>query len=805
MYGILRAERERGFDDGVVVGGLDEFIRQRAGDLAPHLSGIESYASLTPEQRGEWAGRVVRSMRAALKDAGVSAAQPPTPKPAPRKRPPPQKSQRRPPQPQPPLKLGDDISLLKGVWRNTLPRLQKLGVEKVGDLVYMFPSRHSDFTAVRKVAQLTPGDVQTAILTVWESSQTMLGRRKSSQAALGDDTGIVRAVWFGNPWIAPQLKRGGAVALSGKVSVFRGNLVFQSPEFELLESDADADRAGRLSPVYPTTQGLPQRSLRALVRRALDAALDEVEEFLPEDVRHRVGLIGLRDAVRLMHYPDDLSDFRDARRRLAFDEMFMHQLSLLMRRRRWKDAGEAQPLSADAAALDAFLSSLPFDLTAAQTRAMREILADMSGSRAMSRLLQGDVGSGKTVVAVVAALVAARNGRQAAIMAPTEILAEQHFLTVCGLLDGPGFVPAGGGIQRLHAAGLDRPLVVALLLGAQRKRERGDIAAMLSAGMIDIIVGTHALIQKSVEIPNLALAVVDEQHRFGVLQRAMLREKGVHPHFLAMSATPIPRSLSMTIYGDLDVSLVDELPPGRKPVRTRFVPSDRRDSAYQFMRGEIEAGRQAFVVCPLIDESESIQTSAAQREYERLSSVVFPDLAVGLVHGRMSLVEKEAVMGQFERRELDVLVATPVIEVGIDVPNATVMLIDGAERFGLSQLHQFRGRVGRGAHQSHCLLMSESPGAEAVKRLKLLERISDGFELAEEDLKMRGAGDYLGTRQSGVPSFRVAQITDQDIIALARREADLLLSRDAELARPEHARLAARFAELQADATAEAS
>ena len=436
------------------------------------------------------------------------------------------------------------------------------------------------------------------------------------------------------------------------------------------------------------------------------------------------------------------------------------------------------PLSFDASALGSFLDSLPFVLTGAQLQSVRDVLTDIQSDSAMNRLLQGDVGSGKTVVAVVAMLAAVHSGRQAAFMAPTEVLAEQHYLTVCGLLGADRSDLSGGNIQRLEVAGLDRPLVVALLLGGHRKRAKDDLHSLMSAGMIDVIIGTHALIQDPVDIPNLALAVVDEQHRFGVLQRASLRNKGERPHMLAMSATPIPRSLALAIHGDLDVSIIDEMPPGRRAIRTRFVDDERRDAAYAFIRKEVEAGRQAFVVCPLIDESEIIQTKAAQEEYNLLSTKVFPDRSVDLLHGRMSLQTKQRVMDGFKDGDTDILVSTPVVEVGIDVPNATVMLIDGAERFGLSQLHQFRGRVGRGNHQSYCLLLSESPGTEALKRLKLLERISDGFSLAEEDLKLRGPGDYLGTRQSGIPPFRVAQITDQDILSMAHREARRLLSED---------------------------
>ena len=804
LYDILIKERSLGFKDDVVIGGLDCFLQQSVAILDPVLGDTLPYGPLSPEERSAWADQAVHRMRSAL------ARQPKSPTRSPKLA----RAQRSQTTKRAPaivnegddsLRMSDDIAEMRGVWKNTLTRLRNMDVESVGDLVHLFPSRHNDFSGVRKVAQLVPGEDQTAILTVWEARQTMLGRQKSTQAVLGDDTGNVRAVWFNMPWLAAQLKPGSQVVLSGKLNVFRGSPVFETPEYETLDGREERVHAGRLVPVYPSTQGLAQRTIRSLVWRALQACLSEFEEFIPDDMLHQAGLIGIRNAMEQIHYPSDWDGFQAARRRLAFDELFMLQMSVLERRKQWKDEDRGVPLHVDAGLIDTFLKSLPFELTGAQSRALKDITDDLRSSSAMSRLLQGDVGSGKTVVAAAAMLVAVHNGRQAALMAPTEILAEQHFLSICQMIADDRFDDAGGSIQRVHVAGFDRPVTVALLLGGYRKRLKDDLHSMLSAGVIDVVIGTHALIQEAVEIPNLALAIIDEQHRFGVSQRAALREKGLRPHVLAMSATPIPRSLSLTLYGDLDVSAIDEMPPGRQTIRTRFVESDRRDAAYGFLRDEVKAGRQAFVVCPLIDESEVVQTKAAQEEYDRLSNHVYPDRTVGLLHGRMSLREKEEIMDRFKRGELEILVSTPVVEVGIDVPNASVMLIDGAERFGLSQLHQLRGRVGRGPHQSHCLLMSESPGSESLQRLKLLERISDGFQLAEEDLKLRGMGDYLGTRQSGLPSFRIAQITDQDILSLARREALRLMAVDPDLSKPEHQALGQRFAQYDRQLSGELS
>ena len=790
LYNILRQERDRDFDDSAVIGGLDAFLKRSSEDLSGVLDDIPVYGSMAPSERSKWADSAVGDIRKHLTDTPRAPSQ--TDSPAPPARPSSKPPARR-RVPRTPLKITDGVTAIKGVWKKNVSRLESIGVHTVRDLIHLFPARHNDFSSIRTVAELVPGDNQTAILTVWEASETMLGRQKSTQAVLGDETGNIRAVWFNNPWLASQLKSGSKVMLSGKVNVFMGNPVFQGPEYEVLDNPESGVHTGRLVPVYPSTQGLSQRVLRSLVRTVLDSCLDQVEEYLPEDLLHRSGLIGRPDAIRQMHYPDDWDAFRAARRRLAFDELFLLQLSVVRRRLEWKERGGAVPLSFDASVLDSFLDSLPFELTDAQLNSVQDVLTDIRSDSAMNRLLQGDVGSGKTVVAVVAMLAAVHSGRQAAFMAPTEVLAEQHYLTVCGLLGGDMSDLTQGNIRRFRVAGLDRPLVIALLLGGYRKRAKDDLHSLMSAGMIDVVIGTHALIQDPVDIPNLALAVVDEQHRFGVLQRAALRSKGERPHVLAMSATPIPRSLALAIHGDLDVSVIDEMPPGRRAIRTRFVDEERREAAYAFVRKEVEAGRQAFVVCPLIDESEVIQTKAAQEEYNRLSTEVYPDLSVDLLHGRMSLQVKQQVMDGFKDGSTDILVSTPVVEVGIDVPNATVMLVDGAERFGLSQLHQFRGRVGRGSHQSHCLLLSASPGTEALKRLRLLERISDGFSLAEEDLKIRGPGDYLGTRQSGLPPFRVAQFTDQDILSVAHREARRLLSQDADLSSAEHRPLARAF------------
>jgi ATP-dependent DNA helicase RecG len=476
---------------------------------------------------------------------------------------------------------------------------------------------------------------------------------------------------------------------------------------------------------------------------------------------------------------------------------------VLGRKRDWQESQPGSPFNVKTSVLDTFLSFLPFELTLAQQRALGEILADLEKPRPMSRLLQGEVGSGKTVVATAALLVAAASGYQGAFMAPTEILAEQHFTNVGQILSRAGHQVVEEDNLRSYSGLLSHPLTVALLIGDINQARKQEIQQLILSGDIDIVIGTHALIQKEVEFHRLGLAVVDEQHRFGVAQRSALRQKGFNPHVLVMTATPIPRTLALTLYGDLDLSVIDQLPPGRQAVKTKWLKPAQRDSAYVFVRRQVAEGRQAFIICPLVEESEAIQAKAAVAEYERLSEEVFPDLRLGLIHGRMSAVEKDEVMHRFRAGELDILVSTPVVEVGIDVPNATVMLVESADRFGLSQLHQFRGRVGRGQEQSYCMLLAENPSEVGRERLDLIEKIQDGFQLAEEDLRLRGPGEFFGTRQSGLPDLRMAKLSDVALLELARSEAIRLFETDPTLEKPEHHSLAKELARVWQHGAAE--
>jgi ATP-dependent DNA helicase RecG len=689
--------------------------------------------------------------------------------------------------------LADSVRLLPGVGAGRATQLQQLGVETVGDLLRLYPRRYIDYGDVQPIASLLFGRM-TTIHGVVESADVVRTRtgKEMVDVVVSDGTGRIHATWF-NPWIARQLTPGTPVSLSGRVEQMRGNLCLMNPEWETL--GAETLSTGRLTPVYPLTKNLYQKTLRPLMRAALDAGLNLVEDPLPEEVRARENVIGFAEALEWVHFPDGETskitqdNLYAAQRRLAFDEFLTLQLGLLRRKQEW----QGQPGNAvviDEQALGAFYGLLPFELTGAQVRAVGEILADMARPEPMTRLLQGDVGSGKTIVAAIAAFSAIRAGYQVALMAPTEILAEQH----------------GRGLEQVFAALPEelRPRL-GFLTGSVSGLARETVYAGAADGSVDLLIGTQALIQGAVEYHRLGLAIVDEQHRFGVEQRGLLRGKGDAPDVLVMTATPIPRTLALTLHGDLDVSTLDELPPGRQPITTHWIQERQRAEAYRFVRQEVEQGRQAFVVFPLVEESEVIEARAAVAEHARLSREVFPDLRVGLLHGRMKPSEKDATMIAFRDHEIDILVSTSVIEVGIDVPNATVMLIDGADRFGLSQLHQFRGRVGRGAEKSTCILVSGDASMDGRTRLQAMVDTQDGFKLAQIDLDIRGPGDFLGTRQSGFPELQMASFADVRDLERARAAAERILAADPELRLARHALLRARVDAFWARTVADVS
>ncbi len=678
--------------------------------------------------------------------------------------------------------LSAPVTVLSRVGASTAEKLARLGVRTLGDLLFTFPHRYDDYTRMKPINRLLPGETVTVIGTVTRADlRNVSGGRKLFEIAFGDGSGTLSVSWFNQPWLRERMRPGAQLVLRGRVDLYLGRLTMTNPEWEPLERDML--QTGAITPVYPLTEGLTMRTMRRLMRQTVEYWADRIPDYLPPGTLERADLCDLGWALRQLHLPDSWDALDLARRRIVFDELLLLQLGVMAHRREWQSV-PGVPLRVDDAWLEAFLAALPYALTGAQRRALDDIRADMAAAVPMNRLLQGDVGSGKTVVAAIAMSVAVANGAQAALMAPTGILAEQHFKSISRLLASSPVVEAAR---------------VRLLTGATPEAERAEIYARLADGSINVVIGTHALIQGGVAFANLGLAVVDEQHRFGVEQRGALRGKGVNPHLLVMTATPIPRTLALTLYADLDLSIIDEMPPGRTPVETRVILPKERERAYAFIRHEIEKGRQAFVIYPLVEGGEDGQGEmSAVRQAEFLQREIFPNNKVGLLHGRLPPDAKDAVMAAFAAGEIDILAATSVVEVGIDVPNASVMMIEGAERFGLAQLHQFRGRVGRGEHVSYCLLVTgDAPTEEGIERLAAMEATTDGFKLAEIDWQMRGPGDLMGTRQAGVGTLHLTELMNPHLVELAQREARTLFAEDPDLALPEHTLLAGRIRQLQ--------
>jgi len=835
---MLRNEGTRGYDNKTVSGGLGKFVpafeqqaRKSGFDdavIAEAVAWMRDYGSLAPEQRAEAAKAFLPKLPTAPPKPQLTQPQekpppmektaftqevesaptmdsapvreiapppaapasqpiqpprrdPPRPRPAPRPIPPkpaPTKRRALPPEPAG-VGLDAPLTVLRGIGPKQAENLQRLGLRSMRDALFFFPRRHVDYSHLKPINRLEYGEEVTIVATVWDAGTKRIqgGRAVMVTGVLSDGTGMIEVTWFNQPWLANKLTPGRQVQVAGRVDSYLGRLTLKGPVLESV--DRESLETGRIVPVYPLTKDVSATAMRRWMYEAVGYTAPKVSEHLPEEIRSRGNLIPYSEALSQIHFPDSQESLAAARKRLAFDEMMLLQLGVQKQRAEWK-AETAQPLTIDDAPLNDQIAGLPYELTGAQKRALADIRADMSRTAPMNRLLQGDVGSGKTVVAALAMTVAVNAGAQAAMMAPTAILAEQHYRNL-----------------KLQIPNLESQ--IALLLGSTPDSEKRAIYDGLRGGTIKIVVGTQAVIQEKVEFANLGLVVVDEQHRFGVSQRAKLRGKGGNPHLLVMTATPIPRTLALTLYGDLDLSIIDEMPPGRLPIDTRILYVDERERAYAFLRKQVQDGRQAYVICPLVEESEKVEAKAAVDEYERLQTQIFPDLRLGLLHGRMKADEKEAAMAAFRNGETQVLVSTSVVEVGVDVPNASTVLVEGANRFGLSQLHQFRGRVGRGAHQSYCLLASDlgsNAKDESNARLRAMEQSQDGFALAEKDLELRGPGEFLGTRQSGFGDLRLAKLTDLPLIYLARREAASLLAADPKLERPGHAAIAERLAEF---------
>jgi ATP-dependent DNA helicase RecG len=663
-----------------------------------------------------------------------------------------------------------------------------LDIHSLGDMLYYFPRRYDDYTQLKPINRLFYGQEVTVIATVQSINARPIrgGRQQMVEVIVNDGSGALRVNWFNQPWIGRRLREGMHVVLSGKVEQYLGRLVMNNPEVEQLEQQSL--HTNRIVPVYSLTANITQHWLRRMMFQVVSYWAPRVQDYLPEGVRRSADLIDLPNALLQVHFPDSQERLHAARERLAFDEIFLLQLGVLRQKRTWQSR-TARVFETTSDWLDEQVGCLPFTLTSAQQHALADVRADLASGHPMNRLLQGDVGSGKTVIAALAIAMLARHGAQSAILAPTSILAEQHYLNLQKLLTEKS-KPDSATQPALQ------PNEIVLLTGATPEPEKNDTRERLASGEIKLVVGTHALIEDPITFSDLQLAIIDEQHRFGVEQRAALRRKGDNPHLLVMTATPIPRSLALTVYGDLDLSLMDEMPPGRQLVETHVLLPRERERAYSLIHNQVEKNYQAFIIYPLIEEGETEEAQpaghGAVEEHARLQSQVFPNHVLGLLHGRLKADEKEAVMAGFRDREIDVLVSTSVVEVGVDIVNATVMLVEGANRFGLAQLHQFRGRVGRGEAQAYCLLIPETADHAENERLSAMVETNDGFILAERDLEQRGPGEFLGTRQSGYHSeLRMASLTDIRLIEKARRQAQAIFEADPDLEGAEHQSLAA--------------
>ncbi|MFH1030854.1 MAG: ATP-dependent DNA helicase RecG, partial [bacterium] len=675
------------------------------------------------------------------------------------------------------FKLSTPVKDLSKIGQATASRLKKLGIETVEDLIFYFPFRYDDFSEVLKIGELKPG-IKASVegrIDLIHNKRSPVKKKIITEAMITDETGSIKAIWFNQPFLTKTLRIGDIVSLGGRVDYDYHGIQMTSPSYEKLGYSKETIHTGRLVPVYSITENLTQKQIRTLINIVIDA-VEEIEEYLPNEISERYLFLDIKKAVREIHFPSSNKFLDEAKRRLKFDELFLLQLEAQILRSNLRQKKAVVLEFIESEVVD-FVKKLPFRLTDAQRKAAWEILKDLQKEQPMNRLLEGDVGSGKTVVAAISMYNTVLNGYQAVMMAPTEILARQHFENFSKLFFGFGI-----SIGLLTRTALEIRNWKLEIKDEREKMTKSKFIKMIKEGEVDIVIGTHALLQEKVEFKDLALAIIDEQHRFGVEQRKTLREKSgdpnTMPHFLSMTATPIPRSLALTVYGDLDLSVLDEMPVGRKKIITKVVAPENRGKAYAFIKKQIFEGRQAFVICPLIDPSDKMGFKSVTEEYKKLDKEIFKDIAIGMLHGKMKSKEKEEVMAKFLAREIKILVSTSVVEVGVDVQNASVMMIEGADHFGLAQLHQFRGRVGRSEHQSYCLLFSDATGQNSHERLLALERSNNGFELAEKDLEFRGPGQVYGVEQSGIPDLKIASLSDYGIIKEAKKEAENLMKID---------------------------
>jgi len=681
------------------------------------------------------------------------------------------------------------IQYLKGIGPKRAKNFMARGVNTIEELLYYFPCRYEDRRNFAKISGLKEGQFYTIKAQVLTGGQRNSWRKRGfsiTEAAVGDSTGKLSCIWFNQPYLKEYLKVGASLILYGKVERYKSRLQMSNPEFEFLDNQGDDSlNVGRIVPVYTLLQGFSQRSLRSLIKNALDEFLPKINDPLPFDLRSRHNLLNLAQSLLNIHFPQDLSLQKQAHTRLSFEEFLFFQLPLVLRKLRRKEKiGTSHVVSGRL--IEDFISGLPFQLTAAQQKVLAEIKADMASSQAMQRLLQGDVGSGKTVVATIACLAAIQSGYQAAFMAPTEILARQHYEKISRQL------------ERLTFNG--RKLRLALLVGQDKQKEK--IYQQIKEAKIDLVIGTHALLQEELSFKSLSFIVIDEQHKFGVGQRALLPKKGKNPDVLIMTATPIPRTLAITLYGDLDISVINELPLGRLPIKTLKFNHSQRNKAYALAKEELKCGRQAYIIYPVIEQSYALDIAGAKKMFTELKNGEFKEFRLGLIHGKLKTQEQNEIMLKFKNKQLDLLVATTILEVGIDIPNATCMIIEHAERFGLSQLHQLRGRIGRGNLQSFCILVSDSQSQDAEARLAAMVVSGNGFYISEEDLRIRGPGEFFGNRQHGLAELRIANpLIQMQLLKAAREEAIGLINQDARLEERPHqllkAKLLQRFPEYE--------
>lgn len=785
---FLSLERERHFDNRAVVGGLDKVIpiwqKEALSDgldeeiVASIVLQLQRYSSMDVSSRDEAIKAIFNALDA-----------PEGPKPVDVAETAPKEESTPTPQPKAPHRLSINLSapvtVIPGVSKQKAAILARLGLNTLEDVLYYFPRRYDDYSRMKPINRLTYGEEVTVLGTIVAVQTRPIrgGKSQLTEAVLSDGTGTLRLSWFNQPWREKTLHQGDQVTVSGKLDMYLGRLVMNMPEVEELEKE-HLHTSG-IIPVYSLTSSISQKQLRSIIHEAVRFCAPRMEDYLPESIRLNLKLMDLGVALYQVHFPDSQDTLDQARWRLAFDEIFLLQLGVLRQKYTWKKV-EARRFDTPSLWLEEQINRLPFPLTGAQRRALEEIARDLQSGRPMDRLLQGDVGSGKTVVAALGMAMVIRHGAQAALMAPTSILAEQHYRNLSRLLTA--------GDEQFPA--LLSPEEIRLLVGDTRESEKEEIRTLLAEGKVKLVIGTHSLIEDPITFHDLQMVVIDEQHRFGVAQRALLRAKGNNPHLLVMTATPIPRSLALTIYGDLDLSVMDEMPPGRQPVETHVLHPLERERAYQLIRSQVQAGYQAFIIYPMIEQNgdnEKAEALAAVEEHQKLQREVFPNLRIGLLHGKMRPDEKDEVMARFRDGEFHILVSTSVVEVGVDIPNATVMLIEGANRFGLAQLHQFRGRVGRGNAKAYCLLIPDHEDALENERLAAMAETSDGFVLAEYDLEQRGPGEFLGTRQAGYSELKMAKLTDVKLIEKARQQAQIIFEKDPDLTAPEHTALTERL------------